>query len=244
MPTSLRYDLIKSIIEHGTHFSSGETVDPSTNPALREAGVALVTTYIEKLSLLELVREPAPIFGARGGMWIGYELSNKGRKLADSDTELRYAVASLIGGPQGEVSEAVDSLRKECANARVDEAYRVNFLKTLDEIRICFDAECYIAVMALCGTILEVSLKEILKRHDITHEQNWMIGRIIKEVRQSVPEEYIDPALLNVANIINDIRIKVTHPQENIPVPSRDQAIMVIYAMRDVVRRNLTFQLS
>ena len=238
----LRFDLINSIIDHGTHFSPGETVDPSTSPALREAGVALVTTYIEQLSLLELVGEPAPLFGARGGMWIGYELTEKGRKLSGSETELRYAVASLIGGPQGEVSEAVVSLRQECTNARLDEAYRENFLKTLDEIRICFDAECYIAVMALCGTILEACLKEILLRYEVHFSDNWMIGRLIREINERIKEIYIDPALLNVSNIINQSRIHVSHIHENIPVPSRDQAIMVIYAVRDVVRRSLNWQ--
>ena len=242
MPISLRFDLIKSIMEHGIHSNPGDTVDPSTSPALREAGVALVTAYIEKLSLLELVREPSPIFGARGGMWIGYELTDKGRQLAASEAELRYAVGGLIGGPQGGVSGAVDSLRQECANAKINQAYRDNFLKTLDEISICIDAECYIAVMALCGTILEACLKEILLRHEVFYSDNWMIGKLIREISDKLPESYIDPALVNIANIINKSRINVSHIQENIPVPSRDQAIMVIYALCDIVRRNLSHQ--
>ncbi len=238
----LRFDLIKSIIAHGANFVPGETVDPSTSPALSEAGVGVVTPYIEQLSLLELVRDPAPLFGANGGMWIGYELTDKGRQLATSETELRYAVSSLIDGPKSKASEDLASLLDECKKAKINDRYGDSFLKTIDEIRICFDAECYIAVISLCGTILETCLKEILLRHDAQLENNWMIGTLIKRIRQNIPEEYVDPALLNIANLINQSRIHVAHPQENIPVPSRDQASMVMYAVRDVVRRNLSHQ--
>jgi hypothetical protein len=48
--------------------------------------------------------------------------------------------------------------------------------------------------------------------------------------------------LLSVANIINTSRITAVHAKEKIPVPSRDQAVMVIFATRDVVRRNLSSQ--
>ncbi len=72
MPVALQFDLIKAIVEHGARSGYDDTVDPSTNPVLRNAGVALVTTYIEQLSLLGIVRDPAPLFGAEGGMWIGY----------------------------------------------------------------------------------------------------------------------------------------------------------------------------
>ena len=242
--TPLRFDLIKSIIEHSTHVKPGETVDPSTSNALREAGVALVTTHIEQLSMLELVTDPFPLFGEKGGMWIGYQLTDKGRQSAASEEELRYAVKELIGGPKGEVSEAVHSLSNECAKARINPDYRDSFLKTLDEIGICFDAECYISVMALCGVILEACLREILIRHDIEVDKNWMIGKLIREIKQQVPDEYVDPNLLGISNIINRSRIIVLHEQsrEYIPVPSRDQAIMVIFAMRDVVRRNLSHQ--
>ena len=50
----------------------------------------------------------------------------------------------------------------------------------------------------------------------------------------------MDPTLANVVNIINVSRITAVHAREKIPVPSRDQAIMVIFATRDVVRRNLS----
>jgi hypothetical protein len=242
MAIALRLDLIQAIVQHGAQSGPGDTVDPSTSPELRSAGVALVTTYIEQLSLLEIVRDPVPLFGAEGEMWIGYRISDRGRELAASATDLRRAVAELTGGPKTEVSEAVAALQRECQEATINDMYRDDFLKSLDEIRICFDEGCFIAAIGLSGKILEVCLKEILLRQNVQWEPTAMIGKLIKTVRERVPDEYIDPALESVADIINKSRITAVHAKERIPIPSRDQAIMVIFATREVVRRNLSHQ--
>jgi hypothetical protein len=201
--------------------------------------VAAISSYVEQLALLDLVREPVPIFGARGGMWIGYQVSEHGRELASDESQLRRVVAPLIGGPANEVSQAVADLQTECAEAGLNDVYREDFLKSLDEIRICFDAQCFIATIALSGKILEVCLKETLMRNDITPDPNAMVGSLIRSIRERLPDVYLDPALLNVVNVINMSRITAVHAKEKIPIPSRDQATMVIFAMRDVVRRTL-----
>jgi hypothetical protein len=227
------------LIRHGSRYEPGSTVDPSESDQLLEVGVAAITSYVEQLGLLDLVREPAPLFGARGGMWIGYQLSDHGRQLAADQAELKRVVAPLIGGPANEVSQAVADLQAECAGAQLSEIYRDDFLQSLDEIRICFDAHCFIATIALSGKILEVCLKEVLSRHGIQPDPKAMVGSLIKSIRERLPSIYLDPTLLNVVNIINMSRITAVHAQERIPVPSRDQAVMVIFAMRDVVMRTL-----
>lgn len=244
MPVALQFDLISAILEHGARSKPTDTVDPSTSRKLRDAGVALVTTYIEQLSMLDIVRDPSPLFGAEGGMWIGYRLTDRGRELAGSESELRRAVAELTGGPKTEVSEAVALLLNECHESQLNEVYRDDFLKTLDEIRICFDEGCFIAVIVLCGKILEVCLKEALIRHNVQYDPNAMVGTLIRTIRDQVPGEYMDPTIMNVVNIINTSRNTAVHANEKIPIPSRDQAIMVIFATRDVVRRNLSHQIE
>ncbi|MBV6474449.1 MAG: hypothetical protein JPMHGGIA_02758 [Saprospiraceae bacterium] len=240
MPIALDFNLIKEIIQHGAIHLEGEIVDPSTSQKLCSAGVAMVTTYIEQLSMLNLVKDPFPMFGKNGGMWIGFKLSETGRNLANSEDELRRIVGELIGGPKTEVSESVLLLQKECEKAKINAAYRDDFLKTIDEIRICFDEACYIATIGLCGKILEVCLKEILYRNEIVCDPNAMVGNLLKSIKEKLPSEYLDPSLQNVANIINASRITAVHAKEKIPVPSRDQAIMVIFATRDLVLRNLS----
>jgi len=236
----LRYDIITAVVSLGASACPGETVDPSKDELLRNAGVALVTTHIEQLSLVEIVCDVSPLFGSDGGMWIGYSLTEKGLELAESETELRRAVGQLVGGPRSEVSEAVAEMQQECIEASINENYRDDFLKSMDEIRVCFDEHCYIAAIALCGKIIEVCLKEILLRQKVKVDPNAMIGTLIKSIRERVPSEYIDPTLINIVSIVNTSRITAVHAKERIPVPSRDQAIMVIFATRDVVRRNLT----
>ena len=200
----------------------------------------MVTVYIEQLALIGVTCDPEPLFGAEGGVWIGYRLTDRGRELAQSDDDLRRAVGELIGGPRSEVSEAIASLYKECEAATIDPRYRDDFLKTLEEIGVCFDAACYIASIALSGKILEVCLKEILDRHDALANPSAGLGQLIGAVRSTVPDEYVDPSLGNVVNTVNASRITAVHSKENVPIPSRDQTIMVLFAMRDVVRRNLS----
>ena len=91
-----------------------------------------------------------------------------------------------------------------------------------------------------CGRILEVCMKEAFLRHNVQYDPYAMVGTLIKTVRDRVPDEYMDPTIMNVVNIINTSRITAVHAKERIPVPSRDQAIMVIFATRDVVRRNIS----
>lgn len=240
MPIKLDFDLIHEIVSHGAKAGQDETVDPSTSAFLVKAGLAMVTTYIEQLSLLNLVRDPCPIFGVNGGMWIGYRLTDDGLALSHSEQDLRKAVADLTGDAKHEVSQSVRELHAECQQAHINENYKPEFLRTLEEIATCFDDECYIATIGLCGKILEVCLKEILIRHSVGFDSNWMVGSLIRTIKEKIPSEYIDPALKNVTNIINLSRITAVHAKERIPIPSRDQAIMVIFAMRDVVRRNLS----
>lgn len=237
---NLEFSLIKEIIAHGASYDPSRVVDPSVNSILNNAGLARVATYIEQLSLLDLVTGATAMFGAAGGMWIGYKLTEEGRRLAASDMELRFAVAELTGDARSEVSSSVKELRAECETAAINANYREEFLHTLDEIGICFDDECYIATIGLCGKILEVCLKEILYQNNIEIPAQCMIGQLIKLINQNLPRIYTDPALVSLADIINRSRITAVHATERVPIPSRDQAVMVIFATRDVVRRYLS----
>ena len=240
MSIKLNFELIKEIVAHGSKVKPNEIADPSTNPILADAGVATLATYIEQLSLLKIVSHPSPIFGADGGMWIGYRVTENGRALSESEHKLRLAVAELTGDAKSEVTQAILNLRQECQQAPINENYKEEFLHTLDEIAICFDHTCYIAAIGLCGKILEVCLKEILIRHDIGFDPTAMIGALLKTVKEKIPSEYTDPALINIANIINQSRITAVHAKERIPIPSRDQTIMVLFATRDVVRKYIS----
>lgn len=236
----LDFEIIKELLVQG-NLSTG-IVDPGKSPILSSAGVGLITNYIQQLALLSLVDKPTPLFGKDGNMWIGYSLTSKGRELVHDEEAMKLAVAELIGGPKNEISQSIYSLLEECRSKEICAAYREDFLKTMEEIAICFDNECYIATLSLSGKILEICLKEILGRFEITIDTNSNIGTLLRKIRESDEDKryYLDPGLQNIANIINTSRNTAIHANQSIPVPSRDQVIMVLFALRDVVRRFLT----
>lgn len=231
------FNLLKEVLVHGN--TSTKTVDPGASEILSNAGLGVVTNYIERLALLELVENPVPMFGRDGNMWIGYTLSQKGRDLIGDDNAMRLALAELIGGPKNEISQSVYLLIEECKKAQLREVYRTDFLKTLEEIAICFDHQCYIATLSLSGKILEICLKEILEKLNVPVDPNSQIGTLLRKISENDKARnfYLDPGLSNISHIIKESRNTAIHAQQAIPIPSRDQVIMVIFALREVVRR-------
>ena len=236
---SLNIEIVKELIRLGTN-SNGAITDPSESEVLRNFGVAPVTAHIEKLSLLELVKDAQPVFGRGGGMWIAYSLSSKGIACGHDASLLDSALASLSNDkPVNEVSKSVYELIAVCRNKPISANYKDDFIKTLEEIAICFQHDCYIATITLCGKILEICLIDVLQRNNINTDNIKMLGNMIKAIRDNVPAQYIDPSLESIANIISKSRNSAVHFNEAIPIPSRDQTVMVIFATRDVVNRNL-----
>jgi hypothetical protein len=236
----LQVDLLVAILEHGLATPAGSVSDPSENEVLSEAGVALVTAHVEQLVLHGLIGDAVPIFGSQGGMWIGYKLTDRGREVSQDRAAVMAAIAPMTGGPANEVSEAVVNLLAECRESGgVSQSYRADFERTLQEIGTCFDHGCFIASISLCGKILEICLKEVLLRNGVEPEPRAMMGNLIGYIEAHLPNEYLDRSVRNVVNLINTSRTTAIHAAHEIPIPSRDQAVMVIFAMRDVVRRHL-----
>jgi hypothetical protein len=207
---------------------------------LIDAGVAPVTAHIEKLSLAGLVKDVQPIFGNNGGMWIGYGLSEEGLACGKDENLLEKTLEGLFEKPINEVSKSVYDLIETCKQQQIRANYKDDFIRTLEEVAICFQNDCYIATITLCGKILEICLTDMLQNNGIDTTNIRMIGQMIKTVKEKVPMQYLDPSLNSVADIISKSRNTAVHYNEKIPIPSRDQAIMVIFATRDVVNRHLT----
>jgi hypothetical protein len=135
----------------------------------------------------------------------------------------------------GELAQVAERAKTEiCADA----VYRDDLVASLREMRECFEAGCYIAVMGLGGKILELGLKQRMIDLDFKFDDNWMLGTLVSKLG-SLPQEYVDPALGNLVNIINQSRIPAVHAKRAIPIPSRDQAVMVVAAVIDVLNRTI-----
>lgn len=222
------------------HKGHGSIIDPSRSEILVETGVAQVTVHIEELSKMGLVKEARPLFGSAGGMWIGYTLSEQGLEMAGDLPNFRELLIQKGTPPENEVSLAVEKLKVESEEKNIPDNLKPDFLNTLHEISVCFRNDCYIASISLSGKVLEICLRDILDQNQVTLERTPTIGYLLTRIRQSVPDQYLDPSIENLAKIISLSRNTSVHYNEQIPIPSRDQAIMVIFAMRDLVNRHFT----
>lgn len=236
-----RFPVYRELLVHGARSASGRTVDPSQSELLRAEGVGAITPLIERLAEIKLVGSPSPLVGSDGGMWIGYQLTDQGRAIAtrSEERELRRALGRLIGGPASEVSQSLEQLREECSAVRLPVQFRDDFDHTLREMSTCFDHKCFIATIALAGKICEICLKQTLVDHAIQYDPEAGLGRLLGLVRERCPAAYIDESLGKVAGIVTTHRNAAVHARERVPIPSRDQAISVIFAMRDLVQRRL-----
>jgi len=110
-----------------------------------------------------------------------------------------------------------------------------DIINDLKEMLICLNASSFRGCLALAGVTLERLLKEFLFRYKIPFEKDWMVGKLIGEVERS--GQYVDPSLKNIWNIINAQRIIGVHAKERTPIPSKDQAMMVVFAVKDTTNR-------
>lgn len=110
----------------------------------------------------------------------------------------------------------------------------------LREMVVCLNANSFRACLAMAGVVLGRMLKEFLAGRHIDFGADWMAGRLIRAVEDS--GQYLDPSLKNknVRNLINVQRIIGVHAKEGVPILSRDQAIMVVYAVKDSLSRLLS----
>jgi hypothetical protein len=177
-----------------------------------------------------------PTFGEHG-MGFVYRISpNLVNELASEDLVVRL-VNGLFDGPPSETASTLAALLENCERITINHIYRDDLLASIKELRICFAQECYIACLALAGKILEICLKQVLIDNQIEFDDKWMIGRLLARFKEVNVERYLDQSLSDIANIINKSRIPAVHSKEKIPVPSRDQAAMVIHAVVDTVNR-------
>ena len=111
----------------------------------------------------------------------------------------------------------------------------VDLLSDINEVLCCMKVNAYRASLCLCGRILEWSIKWLLTIHRIPFEKNWMLGSLLGAAENT--DTYLDPSLKNCSNIINQQRIAGVHAKERVPIPSKNQALMVLHATLDVVDR-------
>lgn len=229
------------IIRHGYSIqadNSSQLVEANADPTVRGFGNAAIANVLEMLGGCGVVDEVMPTLGS-GGLGFAYCLNPEVVSQISGGKSIVDIVDDALGGSLNETSAAIGSLLRRCREHPINPVYSDDLLASLAELRICFANECYIACLALSGKLLEICLKQLFLSKGVHFEERWMIGELLKKLRESDPEKYLDQSLGDIANIINKSRIPAVHSKERVPVPSKEQAQMVISAVVDTMNRTL-----
>jgi len=229
----MNFEIAQEIINHGNADQS--MTDPSLSQLLKTNGVSKVTSLIEQLSIFDLIADAQPGKGTDGKAWIFYSLTDLAMECKGNADKLRAILIKASEPPLNEIAQAIKDLADLCDGSDINPNFKADYVRTLDEIAICFNHDCYIATITLCGKILEISLTDILQRNGIDTSNDRMIGQLIHYARENLNVTYIDNTFDDVARIISKSRNAAVHFNEQISVPTRDQAVMVIFATRHFV---------
>jgi len=229
------------IIRHGYSVQTDNPsgfVEANADQTLRGFGNAAIANLLEMLGGCGVVQEVMPTLGG-GGIGFAYRLNPDIVSQISGGKSIVDIADDALSGSLNDTSAALGGLLRRCRERPINPIYADDLLATLAELRTCFANECYIACLALSGKLLEICLKQLFISKSIHFEERWMIGELLRKLREADPERYLDQSLGDIANIINKSRIPAVHSKERVPVPSREQAVMVINAVVDTMNRTL-----
>lgn len=109
----------------------------------------------------------------------------------------------------------------------------------LDEIKKCFESECYRSAVILCGRVLETALYR--KYFDATGidlletSPGTGLGKLIAKLREKNVQ--FDPGLTQQIHLINQVRVYSVHQKQDAFYPSKGQAHAMILYTVDVLKK-------
>lgn len=115
--------------------------------------------------------------------------------------------------------------------------FHKDVVSDIREMVDCANSGNHRASLTMAGRVLEQILNQLLSDNEISIDPNFGIGQKIGLARKA--DVYLDPAMMDIWNIINKQRIAGVHAKEAVPIPSKDQVMMVIHAIKDCLSRIL-----
>lgn len=234
-------DLAIRLVSNGVARQRAEPdayTEANADPEVRAIGNAPIANSLEFLGKHQIVADVQPTFSTNGIGFV-YRINPQLVEELSSDALISDRIVSLFEAPASDTESTIKTLLKKCEATVLNPLYRDDLLASLKELRLCYAYECYIACLALSGKILEICLKQLMTDNNIAFNDKWMIGELLRKLSEAECEKYLDQSLPDIANIINKSRIPAVHTKEKIPVPSREQAAMVIHGVADTVNRTI-----
>jgi hypothetical protein len=165
-------------------------------------------------------------------------LLNRGKREGAGKSPPSRDVTS--GGQEGGTLEAViisvmDWLVEQGPKLERNFSNHTDIVHDLQEMIDAANIGAFRASLAMAGRVLEQLLNHMMAIHELPLRDGMGVGKKIKSLREG--GVYLDAGLSNVHNLINVQRIIGVHANEKVPIPSEDQAVMVIFAVKDSVNR-------
>ncbi len=217
---------------------SSDFVEANADPIIRGYGNAAIANLLEMLGGCGIIQDVMPNFGS-AGMGFAYRLNEDIARRIRDGVSISDILDDALAGSGNDTVTALGTLLRRCRERSINPVYKDDVLATLTELRTCFAQDCYIACLGLSGKILEVCLKQTMITYNIPFDESSMIGTLLQKLREAKPDLYLDRSLGDIATVINKSRIPAVHSIERVPVPTREQAGMVIHALIDTVNRTL-----
>lgn len=169
-----------------------------------------------------------------------YGLTDKGIRCKEDYNFLQEVIKQTEGKASTPLTVNATRLRDVVLQKQIPEKFKTDYLKTIDEIYTCAANSCLIATIALCGKVLEYTSKYIIADKRNYHPES-TIGQLLPIVQDVLVKDnrYFDQNLMKVAKIVNYSRNHAIHSSETVPVPSEEQATMVVAAVTDFINRTL-----
>ncbi len=155
-----------------------------------------------------------------------------------------FSAATLLDDIEHETSGPSDiertllALEETVRGSGIFDLVREDIQHDLAELRACIASDLPRATLAMCGRVVENSLRLTFFRETGAElPEDATVGRMIARIREE--RLYVDPGLKNAWNIINAQRIVGVHAKEGHPIPSRVMVLCVAYATVESVERCL-----
>ena len=109
----------------------------------------------------------------------------------------------------------------------------------IQELKRCFNAECYRSSVVLCGRLLETALHrkyfEVANNDLLEKSPGIGLGNLIAKMEEKGIK--LDPGLTNQIHLINQVRIYSVHKKQQPFYPTRAQAHAIMLYTLDVLKK-------
>ena len=184
---------------------------------IRASGNAAIANALEFLGKHAVVADVQPTFGSAG---IGFAYTIAPQLVQDltTDDAIESRIDALFSGPKTETVTPSKNFLSGCERGSINPIYRdVIYSLRSESWTSAFETSVSSHVWHCQVSFSRYASKQFMLDRDISFDDNWMIGALLRKIREAAPDKYLDKSLGHIANIINESRIPAVHSRRRYP---------------------------